>query len=140
MDKFEPPSSMSFDGNVAENWDVWKQELELYLVATEKDGIRKSDKIKTSILLHCIGKQGREIYHTFTWTTDDDRLRFEIVLEKFDHYCLLRKNLTYLRHRFFSYRQRHGESFDDFVTELKKRPAPSEFGTVKESLIKDIIV
>ena len=35
MDKFEPPSSMSFDGNVAENWDVWKQELELYLVATE---------------------------------------------------------------------------------------------------------
>ena len=63
MDKFEPPSSMSFDGNVAENWDVWKQELELYLVATEKDG--KSDKIKTSILLHCIGKQGREIYKYF---------------------------------------------------------------------------
>ena len=27
--KFEPPSSVSFDGNVAENWDVWKQELEL---------------------------------------------------------------------------------------------------------------
>ena len=122
MDKFEPPSSMSFDGNVAENWDVWKQELELYLVATEKDG--KSDKIKTSILLHCIGKQGREIYNTFTWTTDDDRLRFEAVLEKFDNYCQPRKNLTYLRHRFFSYRQRHGESFDDFVTELKKRSAP----------------
>ena len=71
MDKFEPPSFMSFDGNVAENWDVWKQELELYLVETEKDG--KSDKIKTSILLHCIGKQGRETYNTFTWTTADDR-------------------------------------------------------------------
>ena len=138
MDKFEPPSSMYFDGNVAENCDVWKQELELYLVATEKDG--KSDKIKTSILLHCIGKQGREIYNTFTWTTDDDRLRFEAVLEKFDNYCQPRKNLTYLRHRFFSYRQRHGEFFDDFVTELKKRSAPCEFGTIKESLIKDIIV
>ena len=67
MDKFGPPSSMSFDGNVAENWDVWKQELESYLVATENDG--KLDKIKTLILLHCIGKQGREIYNTFTWTT-----------------------------------------------------------------------
>ena len=42
MDKFEPLSSMSFEGSVAENWDVWKQELELYLVATEKDG--KLDK------------------------------------------------------------------------------------------------
>ena len=52
---------MSFDGNVAQNWDVWKQELELYLVATEKDG--KSDKIKASILLHCIVKQEREIYN-----------------------------------------------------------------------------
>ena len=103
MDKFEPPSCMSFDGNVAENWDVWKQELELYLVATEKDG--KSDKIKTLILLYCIGKQGREIYNTFTWTADDDRLRFETVLEKFDNYCQLRKNLIYLRPRFFSYRQ-----------------------------------
>ena len=122
MDKFEPPSSVYFDGNVAENWDVWKQELELYLVATEKDG--KLDKIKTSILLQCIGKQGREIYNTFTWTTDDDRLRFEAVLEKFDNYCQPRRNLTYLRHRFFLYRQRHGEGFDDFVAELKKRSTP----------------
>ena len=112
--------------------------LELYLVATEKDG--KLDKIKTSILLHGTGKQGREIYNTFTWTTDDDRLRFEVVLEKFHNYCQLRKNLTYIRHRFFSYSQRHGESVDDFVTELKKRSAPCEFGTIKESLIKDIIV
>ena len=87
MDKFKPPSFTSFDGNVAENWDAWKQELELCLVATEKNG--KSDKIKTSILVHCIGKQGREIYNTFTWTTDDDRLRFEAVLEKFDNYCQL---------------------------------------------------
>ena len=103
MDKFEPPNSMSFDGNVAENWDVWKQELELYLVATEKKG--KSDKIKISILLHCIGKQGREIYNTFTLTTADDRLKFETVVGKFDKYCQPRRNLTYLRDRFFSYRQ-----------------------------------
>ena len=107
MDKFEPPNSMSFDGNVAENWDVWKQELELYLVATEKKG--KSNKIKISILLHCIGKQEREIYNNFTWTTADDRLKFETVVEKFDKYCQPRRNLTYLRDRFFSYRQRDME-------------------------------
>ena len=100
MNKIEPTSSMSFDGNVAENWDVWKQELELCLVATQKDG--KLDKIKTLILLHCIGKQRREmIYNTFTWPTADDRLKFETVLEKFDNYCQPRKNLTYLRQIFF---------------------------------------
>ena len=110
----------------------------MYLVAIEKDG--KSDKIKTSILLYCIGNNGREIYNTFTWTSAEDRLKFETVLVKFDNYCQLGKNLTYLRHRSFSYRQRYGESFDDFATELKKRSAPCEFGTIKESLIKEINV
>ena len=108
----------------------------MYLVDNEKDG--KSDKIKTSILLHCIGKQGREIYNTFTRTTADDRLKFEIVLEKFDNFVNLRRTWHISDTDFFI--QRHGESFDDFVPELKKRSAACEFDTIKESLIKDIIV
>ena len=59
MDKLEPPSSLIFDGNVAEQWKIWRQELELYLTATESDD--KNDKAKTSILLTCIGKKGRLI-------------------------------------------------------------------------------
>ena len=48
MEDFRPPPSMSFDGNVSENWRKWRQQLTLYLSATEKDA--KSDKIKSSIL------------------------------------------------------------------------------------------
>ena len=137
MDKFEPPSCLRFEGNLSENWQKWCQELKLYLTATEKDG--KSDKIKTSVLLTCIGKQGREIYNTFQFEEGDD-MKFNIVLQKFQEYCSSRKNITFMRHKFFTCKQREGQSFDEFVTELKKRSADCEFEQLRDSLVRDIII
>ena len=59
MDRFTPPEPLPFEGNIAEQWRKWKQELTLY-TAAEKD--KKSDLVNSSILLTCIGKKGREIY------------------------------------------------------------------------------
>ena len=106
--------------------------------ATEKDA--KSNKIKSSILLHCIGEKGREIYSCFTFESNDDKMKFSKILGKFDEHCNPRKNLTFLRYKFFHYRQEEGESFDDFVTQLKKLSADCEFGEFKDSLIRDVII
>ena len=99
MDKWDPSSCLNFDGNLAEQWKIWRQELELYHTATESD--TKSDKSKTSILLTCIGKRGREIHITFTWENASDNLKFNIVIEKFKEYCNPRANVTFLRYKFF---------------------------------------
>ena len=138
MDKLDPPEPLSFEGNVRENWRRWKQEFELYLVATESDG--KSEKVKSSILLTCIGKRAREIYNTFTFGNDEDKMKVKPILEKFTAYCNPRKNTTFLRYQFFSYNQQDGQPFDDFVTELKKRAEECAFGSLKDSLICDRIV
>ena len=45
-----------------------------------------------------------------------------------------------LRHKFFTYRQHEGQKFHDFVTDLKKLSSESEFETLHDSLIKDMIV
>ena len=66
MDKFNPPDPLIFDGNIREHCKGWKKELELYLVATEKD--RKKNKVNSIILLSWIGPQGREIYNTVTFS------------------------------------------------------------------------
>ena len=55
-------------------------------------------------------------------------------------YCNPRKNITILRHQFFTYSQHEGQSFNDFVIELKKRASECECGTLADSLIKDMIV
>ena len=66
MDRLKPPSSFSFDGNVAQAWKSWKKTFQFFITATETD--EKSEKVKTSTLLICIGQRGREIYDTFTFT------------------------------------------------------------------------
>ena len=68
MDKFNPPDHLSFDGNIREHWKHWKQELRLCLVAAIMD--KKKNKVKSSILLSCIGPQGRKIYNTFTFSQE----------------------------------------------------------------------
>ena len=138
MDKLRPPPPFSFEGNVSQGWKTWQKHFQFFLTATESDG--KSDKIKTSILLTCIGPKGRDIYETFTFEQDTDKLKLKPVLEKFTSYCNPRMNITILRHKFFTYKQVEGQSFNDFVTELKKRGSECEFGELTTSLTKDMIV
>ncbi len=105
---------------------------------TECSKCVKSDLVKSSILLTCIGRR-REIYNTFTFDNDDDNMKFNIIIEKFDEYCSPRKNITFQRHNFFTCHQKEGQSFDQFVTELKKLSQECEFGELCNSLIRDVV-
>ena len=73
MERLKPPGPLSFEGNVGQTWKTWRKAVDVYLVATESD--TKSDKIKTSILLTCIGERGREVYETFEFTTAGDSFK-----------------------------------------------------------------
>ena len=68
--------------------------FEFSLTATEKDG--KNDKVKTSVLLTCIGQKGREIYETFNFDNPGNEMRLASVLQKFSEYCSPRKASLYL--------------------------------------------
>ena len=138
MDKLEPPQSFLFEGNISHGWKTWSKHFDFFLTATESD--EKSDKVKTSILLSCIGPKGREIYETFQFATEGDRFKLDTVLEKFTAYCNPRKNITIIRHKFFTYKQQEGQSFNDYIIELKKRSSECEFGNLQDSLVKDMIV
>ena len=65
-------------------------------------------------------KKGREIYETFNFDNPGDEMTLACVLQKFSEYYNPRKNITMLRHKFFTYRQHEGQNFHDFVTELTK--------------------
>ena len=138
MDKLEPPQSFLFDGNISHGWKTWSKHFDFFLTATESD--EKSDKVKTSILLSCIGPKGREIYETFQFATEGDRFKLDTVLEKFTAYCNPHKNITIIRHKFFTYKQQEGQSFNDYVIELKKRGFECEFGNLQDSIVKEMIV
>ena len=102
MENLKPPKPLNLDGtNLAETWKSWKNAFIIFLTATESN--EKSDLVKSSILLHCIGKQSKEIYDTFTFE-EGDSMKFDKIIEKYDNYFKPRKNLTYMRFSFFTSR------------------------------------
>ena len=145
MDKLEPPRPMVFEGNnIPAEWKKWKRHFQFYLTATEKND--KSDTVKTSILMSCIGDKGREIYDTFEFepkaeeATVEPSMKLDEVIKRFDEYCNPRKNTTILRHKFFTYKQGESQAFGDFVAQLKRLSADCEFNTLKDSLVVHMII
>lgn len=77
---FPVPFSFS-NGNISENWKIFKQEVKLQLIATER--LKKLNNVKTSILLTCTGKQGCQIYNNFKYSLEYDQMKYDIVMNKF---------------------------------------------------------
>ena len=90
MDKLEPPQSFSFEGNVSQGSKLWLKHFEFYQTATEKEA--KYEKVKTSVLLTCIGQKGREIYETFNFDNPGHEIKLVSVLGTFFEYCNPRKS------------------------------------------------
>ena len=138
MDKLQPPSAVVLTGNLAENWRRYKQQFQIYEVAS---GLARNDgKVRAMTLLHVAGPEALEVYNTFQWASDGDENKVDKIMEQFERYCNPRKNLTFERHSFFSKNQRNGESIDAYVTDIRNKAARCEFGDLKDGLIRDRIV
>ena len=132
MDKFNHPEPLCFEGNIAENWRIWKQRFEIFMTATGTDA--KIDEVKSATLLHFAGPEALEICNTFTWTEEGDKKKIDKILEKFEEYCTPRKNITWERHIFNTRAQQPGENIDQYSTDLRKKASSCEFGTLRDSL------
>ena len=118
MEEFNPRDTLIFHGNIREHWKHWKRELELYLVATKKD--KKENKVKSSIILSCIRPQGRVINNTFTSSQEEKSFDCNVMVQKFENFCIRRQNITLLWYKSLTYKQKEGQSFDKFTNQLKK--------------------
>ncbi|KAI8480674.1 hypothetical protein Bbelb_415670 [Branchiostoma belcheri] len=128
--------------NLCLTWKRWKEEILLYLdLAVEDDAAKKR---KT--LLYLIGENARKVYGTFTIVNaqnaavaEADRT-VEQIVAAFETYCNPKKNETVERYKFFTRSQSNGETFDEYITDLKTLAAECGFGEIRESLIRDRIL
>ena len=77
-------------------------------------------------LLTVIGNDVIDVFNTITWDVEGDDTKIEKVLQKFEEHCKPKKNVSYERYKFFFFFRKLGET--------------CEFGTLRNSLIKDRIV
>ncbi|CAB4035564.1 Hypothetical predicted protein, partial [Paramuricea clavata] len=136
MDSFHKPSALSFDGNTSENWRRFKQQFQIYLVASGSED--KDDPIKIAILLNFAGEDAIEVFNTFEFSAVDDK-KLDKVIEQFERYCNPRKNVVFERYQFWKITQRDSETVDQFVTRLKNKVKSCEYTSV-DDMVRDKFV
>ena len=72
--------------------------------------------------------------------TEDERQDADVILTKLGEYFEPKKNTIYERYVFNSRSQKPGESFDQFLAELRKLAATCQFGTFEDEMLRDRIV
>lgn len=132
----KPVESLSLEGNVSENWRVFKRNYDIFYLAKGID--EKTDLVKINTFLNAIGKDAVEVYDSFT-LTPMERTLYVSVVKAFEDFCKPRKNVVYERYRFGCRNQKEGEPFDAFLMEIKKLARYCEF-TEENNMIRDRIV
>ena len=138
MEQLQQPEALVLHRNLAENWRRWKQRFTIYMTATGKTAT--SDEVKSAIFLHLAGPDALDVYNTVTFENKGDAQKLDKLLEKFEAYCIPRKNITWERHVSNTRNQKPGETIDEYVTDLRSKAKTCEFGDLTESLIRDRLV
>ena len=137
MENLNIPKSLSLSGDIASNWKKWRQSFELYMIAS--GGAAKEEKIKVALLLHVLGEEALEIYNSFDMT-EAEKASYNNTMTKFQEYCVPQSNISVESYKFNMRVQGPTESFDSFVSDLRKLSSTCNFETLRDRLIMDRIV
>lgn len=99
--------------NMAANWRKFKQQFQLYLLVIGVD--EKSAKTKASVFLHLVGDDALEVYNSFCFQAQADKMQLDKIHEMFEEYCIPKRNVKFERHRFSMCAQKAGGNVDQYV-------------------------
>ncbi|KAM7285148.1 uncharacterized protein ISCGN_032110 [Ixodes scapularis] len=135
MVELPPPAGLRLSEDTAENWKRFKQRIELYFQATETKEARSKQQ-KAAIFLHVAGQEAIDVYNTFN-LAESEKDDYELIVNRFEDYCLPKSNETFERYVFRTRQQTEGESFELFFRDLQLKSKSCNFGVLVESMLRD---
>ena len=132
------PSKLDMKGNVATNWKKFKRVWENYEIVSRLK--TKENEIRTATFLTCIDAEALEMYDGLKFDNDADKTKLEVVLQKFETFCIGETNETYERYKFNKRDQEQSETIDTYVASIRTLSKTCNYGEIEESLIRDRIV
>lgn len=136
MDFIRKVDKLCLEGNVAENWRVFKQNFDIFATAIELDA--KKQEVQVAIFLNTIGPEAVEVFNTLNLSTEN-AAKYEEVIKAFSEFCKPKKNEVYETYMFFNRRQKDNEPFDNYLMDIKKLVRTCGF-TEPDRMLRDRIV
>ena len=133
--RLQPPEPFNF--RTPDDWPRWKRR---FLQFREASGLNGSEETKQiSTFLYCLGEEAEAVLSS-TNATADDRKEFSRVLDKFDSFYKVRKNVIYERARFNRRNQQSGESAEQYIMALYDLAEHCNYGDMRDEMIRDRLV
>ena len=133
--QLQPPNP--FDFKHPDDWQKWKRRFEQYRHAS---GLATgSEQQQVSTLLYCLGEQAEDVLSS-TGISEDNRKKYSEVMNKFDAYFQVRKNVIFERARFNRRNQLPGETAEEYVTVLFNLVESCNYNNFKEEMLRDCLV
>lgn len=137
MENLKKVEDLSFEGNVAENWRIFKKSYDIFEIALNVH--EKKDDTRIAVFLNAAGKDALELFDTLP-INEDNKKKFDQVIKAFEDFCMPKKNMVYERFVFYSRNQKEGETFDTFLIDIKKLSKTCGFDNCKDDMVRDRIV
>lgn len=112
------PDPLSKDGDIASNWQNWKEDFIIFLKATGYNN--KSNIIRVNLLKELIGKVGIEAIENISFDNMQDKNNIDILIKKLEEYFNPSKKEVVERYKFFTTRtKKQNESIEQYISILK---------------------
>ena len=106
------PAKMEMDGDLRENWALFKLTWENYAAATDT-GKKKAANVQVGTLLSVIGKECLQIYKNPPLSAEE-RADTQEILERLTNYFEPKQNIIYQRYIFNSCTHEQDEKFEAY--------------------------
>ena len=129
--------------DLATEWKQWRKRVTWFLLATRKE--ETDDEVKIGVVLTLLGKEGVRIYDSFVFATVGDAKKLKPVLDKFDSFFKPLHSEVFERYKFRIRNQLPGESFDNWMLDLRGLVKNTNYTsltaiTIEDSMLRDQIV
>jgi hypothetical protein len=132
-----PPQSLEMTGDMATNWEAFRDSWDNYAIATELT--KKPDAVVVATLLTVMGKECFKIYKNLP-LTDDERKSTQTRLDKLGEEFQSKRNIIYERYKYYCTVQELNENFDRFLNRLRERIATCKYTALENEMLRDRIV
>ena len=133
--RLQPPAPFSFKS--PDEWPKWKRHFEQFRAASGLNAEVGEKQVCT--LLYSMGEDAEDTLPS-TNPMAEEKKDYDVVIQKFDEFFKVRKNVIFERARFNKRCQGSEESVEQFITSLYSLADGCDYGEFRETMICDRIV